>query len=175
MCSWEGCQNQSLQCEGGQASHGLFSIPHELPGALANGYQTLVGHGGVSCVKNFQTCTGSADCQQEINDLASSPDNPQIIASASDDTTVRIWSLDPVHAQQPCVCLLGGEGHSWSLLSAASNLRVADGLAKPLTKSKGFPQYGAVYAFGRTRPSRKSSEHRRALVGFLVGSRLIGL
>ncbi|EJT68778.1 hypothetical protein GGTG_13655 [Gaeumannomyces tritici R3-111a-1] len=62
-------------------------------------FKTLVGHGG------------------EINDLATSPDNPLIIASASDDTTVRIWSLDPVHAKQPCVCILGGEGHSWNLLS----------------------------------------------------------
>lgn len=56
---------------------------------------------------------------QEINDLATSPDNPRVIASASDDTTVRIWSLDAAHAKQPCLCLLGGEGHSWSLLSAA--------------------------------------------------------
>ncbi|KAK3324226.1 WD40-repeat-containing domain protein [Cercophora scortea] len=63
--------------------------------------KTLVGHGG------------------GINDLATSPANPWIIASASDDTTVRIWSLAPAHVQQPCVCLLGGEGHSWDLLSVA--------------------------------------------------------
>ncbi|KAK3390462.1 WD40-repeat-containing domain protein [Podospora didyma] len=63
--------------------------------------KTLVGHGG------------------DINDLATSPLNPQIIASASDDTTIRIWSLAAVHAKQPCVCLLGGEGHSWDLLSVA--------------------------------------------------------
>lgn len=50
--------------------------------------------------------------------MATSPDNPRVIASASDDTTVRIWSLDAAHAKQPCICLLGGEGHSWSLLSA---------------------------------------------------------
>ncbi|KAK4126358.1 WD40 repeat-like protein [Parathielavia appendiculata] len=63
--------------------------------------KTLVGHGG------------------GINDLATSPDNPLIIASASDDTTIRIWSLAPAHDKQPCVCILGGESHSYDLLSVA--------------------------------------------------------
>ncbi|KAL2754532.1 hypothetical protein ACRALDRAFT_2054425 [Sodiomyces alcalophilus JCM 7366] len=55
----------------------------------------------------------------DINDLITSPINPLIIATASDDTTVRIWSLDPIHAKQPCLCILGGEGHQWSLLTIA--------------------------------------------------------
>lgn len=63
--------------------------------------RTLVGHGA------------------EINDLATCPTNPQLIASASDDTTVRIWSLDPKDEKQPCVCILGGEGHSSGLLTVA--------------------------------------------------------
>ncbi|KAK4238085.1 WD40-repeat-containing domain protein [Achaetomium macrosporum] len=63
--------------------------------------RTLVGHGG------------------GINDLATSPDNPLIIASASDDTTIRIWSLADAHEKQPCVCILAGEGHSYDLLSVA--------------------------------------------------------
>ncbi|KAK3940677.1 Polycomb protein eed-A [Diplogelasinospora grovesii] len=62
--------------------------------------RTFVGHGG------------------GINDLATSPADPLIVASASDDTTVRIWSLAEVHKEQPCVCILGGEGHAWDLLSA---------------------------------------------------------
>ncbi|KAB5572070.1 WD40-repeat-containing domain protein [Coniochaeta sp. 2T2.1] len=54
-----------------------------------------------------------------INDLATSPNDPSIIASAADDTTVRIWSLAAVHKKQPCVALLAGEGHSWILLTVA--------------------------------------------------------
>lgn len=63
--------------------------------------KVLVGHGG------------------EINDLATCPTNFLLIASASEDTTVRIWSLDPAHSKQPCVCLLAGEGHSSGLLTVA--------------------------------------------------------
>ncbi|KAI1852458.1 hypothetical protein JX266_002636 [Neoarthrinium moseri] len=63
--------------------------------------KTLVGHGA------------------EINDLATCPTNPLLIASASDDTSVRIWSLDPSDDKQPCVAILGGEGHSSGLLTAA--------------------------------------------------------
>ncbi|KAH8681505.1 WD40-repeat-containing domain protein [Xylariales sp. PMI_506] len=63
--------------------------------------KSLVGHGA------------------EINDLATCPGNPHIIASASDDTTVRIWSLDPADDKQPCVAILGGEGHSSGLLTVA--------------------------------------------------------
>ncbi|KAI0099908.1 WD domain-containing protein [Nemania sp. FL0031] len=63
--------------------------------------KVLVGHGG------------------EINDLATCPTNSSLIASASDDTTIRIWSLDPAWEKQPCVCLLAGEGHSAHLLTVA--------------------------------------------------------
>ncbi|KAF7543260.1 hypothetical protein G7Z17_g10878 [Cylindrodendrum hubeiense] len=55
----------------------------------------------------------------DVNDLATSPFDPSIIASASDDTSVRIWSLDSKHKERPCLCILAGEGHSWNLLSVA--------------------------------------------------------
>ncbi|KAH7626218.1 WD40-repeat-containing domain protein [Sordaria sp. MPI-SDFR-AT-0083] len=61
--------------------------------------KTLVGHGG------------------GINDLVTSPLTPSLIASCSDDTTVRIWSLLPIHSQQPCMFILGGDAHIWDLLS----------------------------------------------------------
>ncbi|KAI1177430.1 WD domain-containing protein [Nemania sp. FL0916] len=56
---------------------------------------------------------------KEINDLATCPTDSSLIASASDDTTIRIWTLDPAWAMQPCVCLLAGEGHSAHLLTVA--------------------------------------------------------
>ncbi|PHH71095.1 hypothetical protein CDD80_5530 [Ophiocordyceps camponoti-rufipedis] len=65
--------------------------------------------------RNFQLQCG----QEDVNDLATSPANSSIIASASDDTSIRIWSIDPVHEQQPCLCILAGEGHSWNLLTLA--------------------------------------------------------
>ncbi|KAF5635182.1 hypothetical protein F25303_8553 [Fusarium sp. NRRL 25303] len=64
-------------------------------------YRCLTGHGG------------------DVNDLATSPADPSIIASASGDTSIRVWSLDPVHANRPCLVILAGEGHSWDLLSLA--------------------------------------------------------
>ncbi|KAF4512975.1 hypothetical protein G6O67_000298 [Ophiocordyceps sinensis] len=63
--------------------------------------ECLVGHGG------------------DVNDLATCPVDSSVIASASDDTSVRIWSIDPVHKHQPCLCILAGEGHSWNLLTLA--------------------------------------------------------
>ncbi|UKZ59831.1 uncharacterized protein TrAtP1_001122 [Trichoderma atroviride] len=63
--------------------------------------ECFVGHGG------------------DVNDLATSPVNPHIIASASDDTSIRIWSFEEKHRSQPCLCILAGEGHSWNLLSVA--------------------------------------------------------
>ncbi|UPL02663.1 hypothetical protein LCI18_013597 [Fusarium solani-melongenae] len=64
-------------------------------------YRCFTGHGG------------------DVNDLATSPVDPSIIASASGDTSVRVWSLDPVHRKRPCLVILAGEGHSWDLLSLA--------------------------------------------------------
>ncbi|PNY23968.1 Polycomb protein esc [Tolypocladium capitatum] len=68
--------------------------------------ECFVGHGGLTAVK-------------DVNDLATSPVNSSVVASASDDTSVRIWSIDPIHKGQPCLCILAGEGHSWNLLSLA--------------------------------------------------------
>lgn len=57
------------------------------------------------------------DNGEDINDLATSPTNPEILASASADNTVRIWSLNPAHKKQPCAVLCAGEDHLDTVLS----------------------------------------------------------
>ncbi|ROT38737.1 WD40 repeat-like protein [Sodiomyces alkalinus F11] len=97
-CTWsqEKETGKPLLCVAGEDAK--IKVYDVIEGKLVN---VLIGHG------------------MDINDLITSPINPLIIATASDDTTVRIWSLDPVHAKQPCLCILGGEGHQWSLLTIA--------------------------------------------------------
>jgi polycomb protein EED len=59
---------------------------------------------------------------KEINDLAISPINPYILASASEDSTVRIWSLDPAHSRQPCAAILEGDGHKETVLTLVGSV-----------------------------------------------------
>jgi polycomb protein EED len=54
-----------------------------------------------------------------INDLTTSPVDPSIFISASNDSTIRLWSINPDHRQQPCLCILGGEGHIAEVLTTA--------------------------------------------------------
>ena len=63
--------------------------------------RSLVGHG------------------KEISDLTVLPTDPSIVASASMDLTVRLWSLRPEHQQQPCILLCAGDGHREGLLTLA--------------------------------------------------------
>jgi len=80
--------------------------------------------GGSNQLKVFNAVTGEllrtfSGHGGEINDLAVSPINPNIIASASEDCTVRIWSLDPRHASQPCAAILEGDSHEETVLCLA--------------------------------------------------------
>ncbi|KAK7981689.1 hypothetical protein PG996_009378 [Apiospora saccharicola] len=86
--------------------------------------KTLVGHGA------------------EINDLVTCPTNPYLIASASDDTTVRIWSLDPADEKQPCVCILGGEGHSSGLLTIVRREALLATPKNPTNRAQAFHNCG---------------------------------
>ncbi|KAI9781378.1 MAG: hypothetical protein M1835_004301 [Candelina submexicana] len=55
--------------------------------------KTLIGHG------------------QDITDLVVSPLTPAIIASASYDHSIRLWTLDAFYDRNPCVLICAGEGH----------------------------------------------------------------
>ncbi|EON66049.1 hypothetical protein W97_05292 [Coniosporium apollinis CBS 100218] len=66
--------------------------------------KTLTGHGSL------------------VNDLAVSPLTPHILASCSEDYTVRIWCLDPKYEKQPCALMCAGglgEGHKEAVLTIA--------------------------------------------------------
>jgi polycomb protein EED len=52
-----------------------------------------------------------------INDLQISPLSPNILASASEDYTIRLWNLNTEHVGQPCRAILGGQGHKQPLLA----------------------------------------------------------
>ena len=56
---------------------------------------------------------------KEVNDLTVSPLSSSILASASGDQTVRIWTLDPKYRKQPCMLMCAGEGHKQGLLTLA--------------------------------------------------------
>lgn len=63
--------------------------------------QTLIGHG------------------DSINDLAVSPLDPTILASASADYSVRLWSLHASHRKQPLAAICYGQGHKDQVLTLA--------------------------------------------------------
>ncbi|CAK4024084.1 WD40 repeat [Lecanosticta acicola] len=52
-----------------------------------------------------------------INDLAVSPLSTSLLASCAEDSTIRLWNLEPEFQQQPCVAVLAGEGHKQPLLA----------------------------------------------------------
>ncbi|KAF2094312.1 WD40 repeat-like protein [Rhizodiscina lignyota] len=63
--------------------------------------RTIIGHGAA------------------INDLAISPQSPYVLASASNDHTVRIWNLDPALEKFSCAAICAGEGHTDGILACA--------------------------------------------------------
>lgn len=52
-----------------------------------------------------------------INGLAVSPLSTSLLASCAEDSTIRLWNLEPKFRQQPCVALLAGEGHKQPILA----------------------------------------------------------
>ncbi|KAF1987660.1 WD40 repeat-like protein [Aulographum hederae CBS 113979] len=62
---------------------------------------TLIGHG------------------QIVNDLTTSPLCPSIIASGSQDCTIRLWNLNPARGRSPCMLILAGQGTKETILSVS--------------------------------------------------------
>lgn len=60
---------------------------------------TISGHGGA------------------VHDLAVSPLSTSLIASASEDTTIRLWMIQPEADAASCVAILAGEGHKAPVLA----------------------------------------------------------
>jgi polycomb protein EED len=70
----------------------------------------------VKAGKVVKTLSGHGD---EIMEILLHPHDQTLIASASADSTVRIWSLDPGYSDQPCALICAGEGHRETILSIA--------------------------------------------------------
>ncbi|KAF2002364.1 WD40 repeat-like protein [Amniculicola lignicola CBS 123094] len=67
-------------------------------GQLVN---TFVGHGA------------------SVHSLAVSPIDTSVLASASDDCAIRLWTLEPEHMRQPTAAILYGQGHKEGVLTVA--------------------------------------------------------
>jgi WD40 repeat protein len=52
-----------------------------------------------------------------VNDLAVSPLSTTLLASAAEDSTIRIWNIDAKFQAAPCVALFAGEGHKAPILA----------------------------------------------------------
>lgn len=52
-----------------------------------------------------------------VNDLAISPLSTSLLASCAEDTTIRLWHLEPAYDKKPCVALFAGAGHKWPVMA----------------------------------------------------------
>jgi WD40 repeat protein len=106
------------------------------------------------------------DEDEDVNDLAVSPTNPDILASASADNTVRIWSLNRAHKKQPCAILCAGEGHLDTVLSVVCiHLHVIIYLS---ANGEGFPRNWAIHPLRWSRPCGKPGMYSHPI--FIYGT-----
>ena len=119
--------------------------------------------GHQSLTVSIKTFIGHGD---GINDVATSPADPSIIASAADDTTIRVWSLSRAHRKQPCVALLAGEGHQWNLLTVVCILCCRDSNTRPVVcmtstnRPAGLARNWTLFVIGWSRSSHQHGESR---------------
>lgn len=68
-------------------------------------------------VKTGKIETTLAGHGENINDIAVSPIDEYILATASKDRSIRLWSLDPAHSKQRTAAICHGEGHRDEVLA----------------------------------------------------------
>jgi polycomb protein EED len=95
ICWTKDSAGRPLLCAAGSHPRAIliFDLEHDDP------IRVLPGHG------------------KAINDLQISPISPDILVSASEDYSIRIWNLNPKHEKQPCRAIFGGQGHKQPLLT----------------------------------------------------------
>jgi polycomb protein EED len=95
ICWTRSEDGRPLLCAAGSSPRAIliFDLESDQP------IRTLPGHG------------------RAINDLQISHLSPDILASASEDYTIRLWNLNANHVRQPCRAILGGQGHKQPLLA----------------------------------------------------------
>lgn len=95
ICWTKHVDGRPLLCAAGRSPKSIIIYDVEADKPI----RTLPGHG------------------RAINDLQISPLSPNILASASEDYSVRLWNLSPKYEKQPCVAILVGQSHKQPLLT----------------------------------------------------------
>lgn len=95
ICWTKDAEGRPLLCAAGSSPRAIliFDLEHDEP------VRVLPGHG------------------RAINDLQISPISTDILVSASEDYSIRIWNLNPKHEKQPCRAIFAGQGHQQPLLT----------------------------------------------------------
>src|SRR5215469_15362568 len=83
-----------------------------------------------------------------VNDLVVSPKSPTILASASMDRSIRLWSLDPRHEEHPCCVIYGGDAHTEGVLSL---VRMIYSHCPPCPNNLGYTSQRQIFNFRRPR------------------------
>lgn len=95
ICWTKDGKGRPLLCAAGSSPRTIliFDLEHDEP------IRVLPGHG------------------RAINDLQISPLSTDILVSASEDYSIRIWNLNAKHEKQPCRAIFAGQGHQQPLLT----------------------------------------------------------
>lgn len=98
----------------------------------------------------LRLCASHVNAVQLVNDLKTYMHSPNIIASCSDDYTVRMWDLNAPDENKACVAMLAGGGHRAEIKKIVCSLKNTI-YPSMLTTRAGFPSKWSIFAFGRSR------------------------